>query len=72
MVGAAIFMLVLIEAIIIVESIILLQKMKEMTLTISSEGIERTGGRYTETISFSDILKLPSPNTLQVRLPRLS
>lgn len=57
MVGATIFMLVVIEAIIIVESTILLQKMKEMTLTISSEGIERTGDRYTETISFSDILK---------------
>jgi hypothetical protein len=71
--GAMIFMLVVIEAIIIVESTILLQKMKEMTLTISSEGIERAGGRYTEKISFSDILKAaiteyPSGQVASVKL----
>jgi hypothetical protein len=55
MVGAMIFILVVIEAVLIIESTILLQKMKEMTLTISAEGIERIGGRFTEKIPYRDI-----------------
>lgn len=73
MVGAMIFILVVIEAVLIIESTILLQKMKEMTLTISAEGIERNGGRFTEKIPYRDmnsatIAEYPSGEAASIKL----
>ena len=55
MIGVAIFCLVLFEAIMIIGLSISIRKMKELAITVSTDMIERTGGKFAEKIPYKDI-----------------
>lgn len=55
---AFVITLIIVEGILLIQPPIMHKKLQELTLTLSGEAIERTGGRFSEKINYKDIRRI--------------
>ncbi len=61
--GSFAFVVLLLEALIIVQTRVMFKKLRELTITLTSEGVERRGGRFTEQLPYREIRRMTMRET---------
>ncbi len=58
MLGSFVFALIIVEAILFIEPAIIFAKWRQLEIRIADEAIERSGGKFVESIRFADISRI--------------